>query len=86
MQNLPKIPINVLVGGLGAVGATAGLGWLGWNSVYSGASARAHSSVRFPACRAFTFTSTPPSTPPTTHTPTTTTRATRPHPPCAPQQ
>jgi hypothetical protein len=35
--NLPKIPIQAIVGALGVTGTLAGVGYLGWNSVYSGA-------------------------------------------------
>ena len=34
--NLPKIPINVIIGALGATGIAGGVGYLGWNSFYSG--------------------------------------------------
>jgi hypothetical protein len=36
MPQLPRIPLGVIVGGAGAIAATAGSGYLLWNSVYSG--------------------------------------------------
>jgi hypothetical protein len=36
MNNLPKIPLNALIGGLGALSGVAGLSYVGWNSIYSG--------------------------------------------------
>lgn len=36
-QNLPKIPIQAIIGAVGVTGTLAGVGYLGWNSVYSGA-------------------------------------------------
>ena len=49
MNNLPKIPLNALIGGLGALSGVAGLSYVGWNSIYSG-SCRAGSASAPPRC------------------------------------
>ena len=40
-NNLPRIPLGAIIGGVGAIGATAGAGYLAYHSVYNGNNAAA---------------------------------------------
>lgn len=40
MPNVPRVPLGVIVGGLGAIGSASAATYLLWNSVYSGAFVR----------------------------------------------
>ena len=42
VPNLPKIPLGVLIGGLGATAGVASLGYLAYGSIYSGARSAPH--------------------------------------------